>query len=154
MPNVFTGSNFKECYTKNFNSYALFNIPVGVGKVNRDTAFANDINIIMQQDKAIMVQATNNFHRRYGAFLKNNMISDLRLILKVGLMNDSKYELTLNVYSAFVDGYPVTIGTTSIAANKMSVFTLSDVSSAILTMENRAEDRALFAAIPLLSDTK
>ena len=37
VPFVFTNATFKECYRQNFNSYAVFEIPIGVGVITEET---------------------------------------------------------------------------------------------------------------------
>ncbi len=146
IPNVFKGAKYKECYTRKMNSFASFEIPLGVGTVDANTKYENDLNIIYQKDGSLLAQANKDFYKRFRQFLKDNMISDLEMKISVAITNDTGDDLKLNCFAAYVDDVPCSIGNTTFKQNSTLTFVLSDVSSDAILMKDRKGDRVLFAS--------
>ncbi len=144
IPGVFKGAKYKECYTKNMEVFASFEIPVGVGKADPSNKYENDINIISQEDGGFLAQATNDFYKRYRDFLKSNMISDVDMKINIAISNDSGKDMNLNCFATYVDGFPCAIGNTVVKNGASAVFSLSNVSADTIIMKNRAGDRVIF----------
>ncbi|MBO5567068.1 MAG: hypothetical protein J5934_07615 [Succinivibrio sp.] len=145
IPNVFKGAKFKECYTRKMNSFASFNIPVGIGKIDSGSSLDNDLNIISQEDGAILAQANEDFYRRFRQFLKEQLVDDLDMKISVTINNDSGKDIKLNCYSVYVDKTPCPLGSTVVKSKSDAVFVLSDVSADVILMKDRKNDRVMFA---------
>lgn len=109
IPNVFHKAVFKECYSKNFNSFASFEIPVGIGKVDniKEPNFENDINIYSYENRKLNVSTSKSLSENIRNFLKSEHIPNFIFNISLNIKNDTETEQTFSILSSYVDNSPI-----------------------------------------------
>ena len=85
IPTVFTKAEFKECYKQKFNSFASFEIPIGVGSFREDNQLV---------DAEVYIFSTNDMY--IGALMDKGTVSRMDSLKKTMPAN-LDLELTLNI---------------------------------------------------------
>lgn len=112
---IFPESQFKDCYRNKFDSYALFDIPIGVGIV--DKKFGNqsipDLSLINSPEhKApLIVYMSENLRNRLETTQKNQVLSKLDLSIILNIKNDLK-DRDKNTYivASYINDEPMSDG--------------------------------------------
>lgn len=107
IPSVFSQAKYKECYKKKFDSFASFEIPIGVGIAPEKSNFENEINIYSHGDRKLNVRTDQKLAKRIRDFVKSEHISDLEMIVSLNVVNDTGTEQEFTVLSAYVDNFPI-----------------------------------------------
>lgn len=107
IPSVFTKAKYKECFKKKFDSFASFEIPIGVGAVLEKPNFENEINIYSVGNRKLNVRTDQNLAKRIRDFVKSEHISDLEMIVSLNIVNDTEQEQSFAVLSSYLDGLPL-----------------------------------------------
>ena len=107
IPAVFSQAKYKECYKKKFESFASFEIPIGVGVAPEKADFENEINIYSRGDRKLNVRTDQKLAKRIRDFVKSEHISNLEMIVSLNIVNDTDKEQAFSVLSSYVDGAPV-----------------------------------------------
>lgn len=109
IPNVFPKAVFKECYSKNFNSFASFEIPVGVGAIedNKKPNFENDINIYSYGNRKLNVSTSKQLSESIRNFLKSEYISNFNFNISLNVTNDTDRDHNFSILSSYIDNDPV-----------------------------------------------
>lgn len=134
IPNVFPSAKYKECYSKNYNSFASFEIPIGIGAVDDNTEFENDINVYSYKNRQLNVRTSEKLSKNIRNFLKSEYISNLEFNVVFSLTNDMNEDKSFNVYSAYIDDSPLSFYTVSLKKGQTYKVKLSNASSDMLWM--------------------
>ncbi len=146
IPNVFHGAKYKTCYTKQMESFASFEIPIGVGNIDSELLLTNDLNIVSDpQNRLIYAHASEGLFRRFHDYLQSNLVSDLNLKVKVNIENDVQDEINYTGFATFVGDYPCVQCTFKSDIKQVASFVLSDVSVEFIMGQNRSGDKIFFA---------
>lgn len=137
IPTVFTNAEFKECYKQKFNSFASFEIPIGIGSFRGDHQSVNSEVYIFSTDEIYV-----------GAMMDKGTISRMESLKKTMPAN-LDLELTLNIAkgkqpipNTILMGAYITnssIKNTPAVMNRLTIgsdgvkLKLSDVSNSLLT---------------------
>lgn len=109
IPTVFQKATFKECYSKNFDSFASFEIPVGVGAIqdNTDPNFENDINIYSYGNRKLNVSTSKSLSESIRNFLKSEYVSKFDFNISLNITNDTDTDHNFSILSSYIDNDPV-----------------------------------------------
>lgn len=135
-------SEFKECFKKKFNSFALFSVPISYGPSNKVGDTTNQIRVLHNTE--------NKFaYMELGEKLKKSLrkssqkpsvsggFSPSDLSLSLNLKNDTGKNLKTSVTGVYSEGYPVIFAeNVSIEAGKDLQLTLSNVTTSVLLSLN------------------
>lgn len=133
IPAVFSQAKYKECYKKKFDSFASFEIPIGVGIAPEKADFENEINIYSHGDRKLNVRTDQKLAKRIRDFVKSEHISNLEMIVSLNVVNDTDKEQVFSVLSSYVDEIPVSyIPKFTMKAGDKFNFRLSNVSADML----------------------
>lgn len=113
IPFIFSNAQFKECYRHQFNSYAVFEIPVGVGvmDVTRKDINLPDITLLsFKDDKGFMplsIYVKKELKQRLNQIKKTDILAnsmDFSVVFK--LHNDLTETRKFRLISSYVNGTP------------------------------------------------
>lgn len=135
---VIPDSEFKECFKKKFDSFALFSVPIAFGPANKVVDSTNLIRVLHNTEKDLV-------YVEFGPKLKQGLEqarkkpsisggfspSDLSVNLKI--KNDTGKVVQADFAGAFIDQYPVIFtDAVNVEAGKELTIRLSDVSTSRL----------------------
>jgi len=130
IPQVFGDAKYVECFTKQFDSYAHFSVPIALDKT-ADGKIASDdhINLVSNEQELLSVLIPEQIKKNIKSVEQSTFAGsgfDIEVNLK--LKNDTGKDFTYQVISAYVEGQPHI--NNPLTAPKGSVWTikLSDVS--------------------------
>lgn len=130
IPTVFNDAKYIECYSKEFESYAHFSIPITLDKdADGKLASEDHINIISNKDTLLSVGVPGSIKTNLERVEKENMgMVSFDIKVQINVKNDTGKDFPFKVFSAYVQNYPYIFG--ELSANKDSGFLvrLSDVS--------------------------
>lgn len=130
VPQIFSGAKYIECFSKKFDSYARFSLPMKLSK-DKDDKLASDslLNIISNESALLLVGIPPVINQRLEQLKKDSFGTEsFDLIVNVKVVNDTGKDHPFKVISSYIDGTPyVYAGLTSHAGNSFTV-RLSDVS--------------------------
>lgn len=129
IPSVFPQAKYKECFSKKFDSFASFEIPIGVGVVDDNTKLENDINIYRYNNRLLNVSTTKELTNNIKQALEKNHESKLNLEILINLKNDTGEEQKFNAYSLYWNGSPVSVAYPILKNNETAQIILSNSSS-------------------------
>lgn len=107
IPAVFTQAKYKECYQQNMNSYASFEIPIGIGVAPETGEIKDEITIYSVGDRKLNVRTDQKLAKRIRDFVKSEYISSLEMIVSLNVINDTQQEQSFTVLSSYIEGMPV-----------------------------------------------
>ncbi|MEE6081882.1 hypothetical protein, partial [Avibacterium paragallinarum] len=93
LPQLFNTAKFKECYSSNFDSFAVFEIPVGIGELQKGITAENDINLVSKKEEGniLFLGAKKSLKERLNDFIRSEpMIRALKPSITLYLTNDLK----------------------------------------------------------------
>lgn len=139
---VIPDSEFKECFKKKFNSFALFSVPIAYGPANKVTDSTNQIRVLHDTE--------NNFaYMAFGSKLKQSLkqaskkpsiaggFSPSGVSLSLSLKNDTDKTITASFIGVYSGQNPVILANNvEIGAGKDIPVTLSNVTTAVLFSDN------------------
>lgn len=107
IPAVFTQAKYKECYQQNMNSYASFEIPIGIGAAPETGEIKDEITIYSVGDRKLNVRTDQKLAKRIRDFVKSEYISNLEMIVSLNVINDTQQDQSFTVLSSYIEGMPV-----------------------------------------------
>lgn len=107
IPAVFTQAKYKECYQQNMNSYASFEIPIGIGAAPETGEIKDEITIYSVGDRKLNVRTDQQLAKRIRDFVKSEYISNLEMIVSLNVINDTQQDQSFTVLSSYIEGMPV-----------------------------------------------
>jgi len=132
VPSILKGSQYIECFQKQFNSYARFKIPITIDRV-KDGKLASENNIMLVSNESILlgVQMPTKMkdgmkdveRRSFGV----NKLDNIKFNIKI--TNRNKKPFNYVAHSVFLNGDPH-VGSKQNNSGKPIEVTLSDVSVA------------------------
>lgn len=130
---TFKTVEYHECYSKEFKSYASFEIPVLIGS---DITQSPDINkvdfVVAKNDDQVVIITQPEVRHKLNKFKEKNS-SNLNFEITITLYNDTNKTVeNITVRNTFVNGTPYEYGQFSLPANAKVNIKLSDVSTQIL----------------------
>ncbi|MGR6981229.1 DUF7424 family protein [Testudinibacter sp. P27/CKL/0425] len=134
IPTVFPNATFKECYKKKFDSFASFELPIGVGVYDGSSKLENDINILSYGELKLWASTSKKLAANIRKFLKKEHISNLELDVLLKVKNDTGESQKFTVSSAYLDGAPVSLGEFNFEKEKTILFKLANSSADRLYM--------------------
>lgn len=152
IPTVFKNAKYKECYSKRANSFAIFEIPVAVGKEDETKKIENDIAIISNDKFPMRIRSSGELSKNIRNFLKSEFIPNFDFNITLNVINDTDKEQNFNVYSAYIDDSPVSIAPIDLKKGEKLKIRLSNASAdALWRYEGVAGAVILGEKIPLFS---
>lgn len=137
VPKIFPQAKYKECFNKKFNSFASFEIPVGVGVMNDGDKPENDINIYSFKKRPLNVRTSENLSKNINNHLKKSYQSNFDFEIIINLKNDTGEDHRFNAYSVYWDGAPFSVAYPVLKNNETVKLKLGNVSSDMLWMFER-----------------
>lgn len=144
IPEIIQGAEFKECFTKKFNSYAHFSFPIAYGPSNLIKESDPKIRVFSHEDNYVFLDISPSLKSKIEAYKKKNLSigsfkpSDLSISLNI--KNDMGANYKSDFYGVFIDSFPIihAQGVTLMNGTTTSL-KLSDVTveSALSPAENR-----------------
>ncbi|BBO74444.1 hypothetical protein DSCW_18610 [Desulfosarcina widdelii] len=130
IPIIFEGAEYIECFSKSFDSFAHFKIPIVIDK-DIDGKFASNknVNIISNKNNLLWIGIPPGIKKKMENF-KEESFGATSFDLKVNVMinNDTGKDHPFKVVSAYIDGHPYVYGDLTSHKNSKFLVTLSDVS--------------------------
>lgn len=131
VPAVFEGAKYVECFTKQFDSFAHFSLPIMLDK-DRDNEMASEkhINILANEDVLLGVAIPDMIRQRIEKVEQDSYgMTSFDLDVNIHVKNDLGKAFDFSVISAFVDSNPYVFEhITSKGDGGTFTVTLSDVS--------------------------
>ncbi|MFD1805791.1 hypothetical protein ACFSAV_05275 [Pasteurella oralis] len=129
IPTVFTKAKYKECFSKQFDSFASFEIPIDIGRLKNESDFQNDVSIYSYKNRQLNVRTSPQLAQNIRRFVKNEFINNLDFNMLITLKNDTKESHSFNVYSAYIDDEPIAIDQLTLDPNTEIKIRLSNTSA-------------------------
>lgn len=130
IPSIFEDAEYIECFSKEFDSFAHFGIPIALDKEN-DGKMASQsyVNIISNSDALLMVGIPETIKRNMDRVRENSFgMSSFDLQVNVRINNDTGDSFPFKVIASYIDGQPYVFGELTSSGSGSFVVTLSDVS--------------------------
>lgn len=109
IPTVFAQAKYKECFSKKMESFASFEIPIGVGRVDDNTVLENDISIYSYKNRQLNIKTSDTLANNIREFVKREYINKLEFNILLNVTNDTEENRNFMLYSAYLDNAPATI---------------------------------------------
>lgn len=153
IPAIFKEAKYKECYSKRANSFAVFEIPVGVGVVDDNTEITHDIAIYSYKTRALNVRTTKEFSKKVIDFVNKEFLPSFKFNVVLNVKNDTDQDHNFNLYSAYLNEVPVSVFPMKFKKNAVAKITLSNSSADSLWM--MGEDyKTIVLGAPIDIDSK
>ncbi|HAU06502.1 MAG TPA: hypothetical protein DCS49_01765 [Gammaproteobacteria bacterium] len=130
IPSIFADAKYIECFSKRFDSFAHFNVPVVLDK-DKDGKLASEshINIISNSESLLTVGIPQSIKANMERVKANSFgASSFDLKVNIKINNDTGNEFPFKVIAAYVEGQPYVYGDLTSEGDSVFVVTLSDVS--------------------------
>lgn len=132
IPTIFHGAKYKECYSKKYESFASFEIPVGFGVVNDKAELKDEINIYSYKKGYLNISTTPELAKKIRNALNKSYVSNLQFNVILNIKNDTDKEQTFNIYSAYLDNSPINFGQYTHKQGQTMAIKLSNASADML----------------------
>ncbi|HDR1022791.1 TPA: hypothetical protein QB352_002089 [Pasteurella multocida] len=129
IPTVFTQAKYKECFSKQFDSFASFEIPIDIGNMKNESELKNDVSIYSYKHRQMNVRTSPKLAKNIRNFVENEFINNLDFNILVTLKNDTGAKHEFNVYSAYIDDSPVTLENLTLEPKEEIKLQLSNASA-------------------------
>ncbi|OOF60836.1 hypothetical protein BH925_04175 [Rodentibacter pneumotropicus] len=129
IPTVFAQAKYKECFSKKMNSFASFEIPIGVGKVEDNTILENDISVYSYKNRQLNIRTSDKLAENIRNFVKREYINNLEFNILLNVTNDTGKNQDFMVYSAYVNDAPTAITKLNFKDKETLNFRLSNASA-------------------------
>ncbi|SUC09757.1 putative lipoprotein [Pasteurella canis] len=129
IPTVFTNAKYKECFSKQFDSFASFEIPIDIGRFDSQSKFKNDVSIYSYKNRQLNVRTSPQLTKNINDFIESEFITNLDFNILITLKNDTKESHSFNVYSAYIDDEPIAIDYLTLEPNTEIKIRLSNASA-------------------------
>jgi hypothetical protein len=136
VPSLLTGAAYKECFTKQMNSWAHFTIPLAYGKFTKET-YVDDgklriLTLGKEGEKTVIIDAAKSLKKKIND-LSNDKFSSFKasdITINVTLTNDTDEEKNTTIISSFVGNVPIINSAGNIIKKGQSLtLRLSDVTT-------------------------
>jgi hypothetical protein len=128
IPYIFQGAQYIECFEKNFQSYTHFAIPVTITK--NSYANVSSVYIASNSDNLLAVGIPANVRQNMQRVQDSSMTMDeMKLNIKIDLLNDTNQNFPYKVISAYVNKSPVIFAESVLRPQQSIRLKLSDVST-------------------------
>jgi hypothetical protein len=130
VPSIFEGAEYVECFSKEFDSFARFNIPIALDTDGDDKLSSQEhVNIISDDETLLMVGIPEAIKDNMERVKENSFgMSAFDLEVNIKINNDTGEDFPFRVLSSYVDNKPHVIGDLTSSPDSSFVVTLSDVS--------------------------
>lgn len=140
IPTIFHGAKYKECYSKGFETYATFEVPIGIGIAKQNSQVDNDINLVVNDEFILMTYATDSLNQRIQHFNKSEYIDSLKI--EINIVNDLGVDVEATCLSSYINNSPCTWGKIFLQKNQKINIVLSNVSTDKFLGKNRTSEYA------------
>lgn len=152
IPAVFKGAKYKECYSKRANSFAVFEIPVAVGKEDGSQEIKHDIAILSSKNLPMRIESSAELSKNIRNFLKSEFIPNFDFHITLNVVNDTEQEQKFHIYSAYINDSPVSVAPVDLKKGENLKIRLSNASAdALWKYEGNAGAIILGEQVPLFS---
>jgi len=130
VPQIFSGAKYIECFSKKFDSYARFSLPMKLDK-DKDGKLASDslLNIVSNESGLLTVGIPPVINQRLEQLKKDSFgTKSFDLIVNIKVVNDTGKDHPFKVVSAYIDDTPYVYGDLTSKAGGSFTVRLSDVS--------------------------
>jgi len=130
IPSIFADAEYIECFSKEFDSFAYFQVPFFLDK-DKDGKLASEkhINIISNEDTLLWVGIPTLIKENMERVRSNSYgVNALDLNINIKVNNDTGKDFPFTVYAAFIDGQPYVLSNLTSKGDGAFIVTLSDVS--------------------------
>ncbi len=137
IPDVFKDAKYVECFRKDFDSYAHFNIPIMLDK-KMDGKFASDDYVtISSNEKTLLLLGMPKPLQEKIKNVKNKSINinSLNITMSIKLINDTGKPFPFQVFSSYVDGKPFLYGNLTIVKDRTTNIVLSNISTSLIMQD-------------------
>jgi len=130
IPRVFKGAEYIECFTKKFDSFAHFSVPIAIDKDIDGKLSSEDYINIVSNEKRLLGVAIPEVIRQNLERVKSESFgaSSFDLSVKIRINNDIGKPFPFKVISAYIDNKPYVWGELKSKEKGSFVVSLSDVS--------------------------
>lgn len=130
IPRVFSDSKYVECFSKNMNSYAHFQVPIAIDRKNDGKlASSRHLNIISSGKQLLFVGVPKSIKTNLDQIKKESFgMNSFDLNVQLTVKNDTGREIPFHVLSSYVDNQPHIYGKLVSKVNSSFNIRLSDVS--------------------------
>lgn len=127
IPTIFEDAEYRECFRQNFESFALFDIPLLVSTENQQTV--DYLTLTSGPDTPLSVQVPESVVAGMERVRRESFgVNTFDLAVGITLENDTDDTFNAEVLSAFVDDRSVVHDQLEIPAGSSTTLQLSDVS--------------------------
>lgn len=110
IADLFNDSEFKECFTQKFNSFARFEIPLAIG--NAKALKPEDPKVrVLSYEKAAFVDVSPTLKEKLKSYRDNKLsIADFdpaSMSVNINIVNDTASSQKVRVTGVYLDNYPV-----------------------------------------------
>ncbi len=109
IPTIFNDAEFKECYSKNFVTFAEFSIPIAIDK-HKDGKYSRDdcINVISLENQVLSLAIPPSIRNQLQLYTDQSFaIDSLEPVVSIYLKNDIGREIKATVVGIYVDDEPM-----------------------------------------------
>lgn len=129
VPRVFSNAKYIECFSKNFNSFAHFTIPITVNQTQGSGANSyQEIDISSNDTEFLTIHIPESINQQLEQIKEESYgASSLSLTVNLNLVNDTQKEYNVNIISSYIDNEPVVNGNIKIPTGSSFWLRLSNV---------------------------
>lgn len=125
---VFPDSQYVDCFRKEYDFFARFQVPVYLDKtLDGKPASPDHINLVSNESVLLWVVIPEPVKKRMG-FEKGKEGSSLDIDIKIKVVNDTGADFAFDAVSTFIDNSPAVYSSQTVARDAAFVLRLSDVS--------------------------
>ena len=92
IPSIFTGSKYIDCYTKNYDTFAVFSIPYIISTSVDKNKYFNSL-VIYNENNSLDIYLGSNLKNSLNDYFKDNIyanLNDIKIIINYSDNNDIK----------------------------------------------------------------
>lgn len=129
IPTIFQDAKYKECYSKRANSFAVFEIPIAVGKAEQGQEIKHDIAVLSNDRIPMVIRSSGKLSENIRNFLKSEFVPNFDFHISLNVTNDTDKEQGFNIYSAYLDEGPVSVSQVDLKKDEKIKIRLSNASA-------------------------
>jgi len=144
VPTIFSGSEFVECFRKEFDSFARFTVPVTLAKnTGGQLASPDQINLISDENILLAVSVPKALTAKIKAARAKASAPSLDMKIAVKVVNDSGKDFPFTALASYVDEQPAVFDQFTSQKDRAFTVRLSDVSVSAAINQGKAPVLAL-----------
>jgi hypothetical protein len=129
VPYIFEGARYLECFNKEMDSYAHFVLPLLITPSNSSMG-TDYLYISTYGGKGVGIGIPPIVKEKIKKVERSSMlVDDIKLNIKIKVINDTDKDYTFQALSTYIDGEPVLFGSASLPRHQSFTLKLSDVST-------------------------